>query len=160
MPEYEYIIRKNQEMIRYSQDVIKALGTFREGLAATHTQTLDKIREQENKANQNILTAQQAINKATAQMEQAEHDKRLAASQAFYEKQEQVVKKALLNQEKTEGAAEVYLLAQKKGLHESQLKELQAFYKKSEAADYLAAEEKRVLLENLPAISGRCSRRY
>ena len=149
LPEYEYIIRKNQEMIRYSQDVIKALGTFREGVSESHTQTLDKIREQENKANQSILTAQQAINKATAQMEQAEHDKRLAASQVFYEKQEQVVKKALLNQEKTEGEAEVYLLAQKKGLHESQLKELQTFYEKSEAADYLGAEEKRSLLDKV-----------
>ena len=151
LPEYDIVIKKNEELIRYSGDLIKALEALKAKTDATHTATLDKIKARENKIGQEILAAQQAINKATAQKEQAGHEQRLAAHKAFYETQEQTVKRALINQEKTEGEAEVYLLAQKKGFHEAQLKELQDYYTKIENADYLGAEEKRLLLEKINA---------
>ncbi len=149
LPEYDIVIKKNEELIRYSGDLIKALEALKAKTDATHTATLDKIKARENKIGQEILAAKQAINKATAQKEQAGHEQRLAAHKAFYETQEQTVKRALINQEKTEGEAEVYLLAQKKGFHEAQLKELQDYYTKTENADYLGAEEKRLLLEKI-----------
>ncbi len=149
LPEYDIVIKKNEELIRYSGDLIKALEALKAKTDATHTATLDKIKARENKIGQEILAAKQAINKATAQKEQAGHEQRLAAHKAFYETQEQTVKRALINQEKTEGEAEVYLLVQKKGFHEAQLKELQDYYTKTENADYLGAEEKRLLLEKI-----------
>lgn len=151
LPEYDIVIKKNEELIRYSGDLIKALEALKAKTDATHTATLDKIQARENKIGQEILAAQQAINKATAQKEQAGHEQRLAAHKAFYETQEQTVKRALINQEKTEGEAEVYLLAQEKGFHEAQLRELQDYYTKTENADYLGAEEKRLLLEKINA---------
>lgn len=150
-PEYDIVIKKNEELIRYSGDLIKALETLKAKTDAKHTATLDKIKARENKIGQDILAAQQTINKATAQKEQAEHEQRLAAHQAFYETQEEEVKRALNNQKKTEGEAEVYLLAQKKEFHEAQLKELQDYYAKSKNADYLGAEEKERLLEKINA---------
>lgn len=151
LPEYDIVIKKNEELIRYSGDLIKALEALKAKTDATHTATLDKIKARENKIGQEILAAQQAINKAVAEKEQAEHEQRLAAHKAFYDTQEQTVKRALINQEKTEGEAEVYLLAQKKAFHEAQLKELQDYYTKTENADYLGAEEKRLLLEKIKA---------
>lgn len=149
IPEYDLVIKKNEELIRYSGDLIKALERLKSETDATHAATLDKIKNRENKIGQDILAAQQAIDKATAQKEQEGHDNRLAALQVFYDTQVQTIKGQLIKREKTEGEAEVYLLAQNKGLHESQLKELEEFYKKTENADYLGAEEKRLLLEKL-----------
>lgn len=151
LPEYDIAIRKNEELIRYSGDLIKALETLKAKTDKTHTATLDKITAEENKIGQQVLAAQQAINKATAQKEQEEFDQRLAAHQAYYDTQEQTVKRELMNQQKTEGEAEVYLLVQKKAMHEAQLKELQDFKTKTENADYLGAEEKRKLLEKISA---------
>ena len=151
IPEADFIIKKNEELIRYCGDLEIALQSLREKTSSTHTATLDKITEEENKIGIQLVAAQQAINKATAQKEMEGHEQRLAAQQAFYDTQEQTVRQALIEQEKTEGEAEVYLLAQKKGLHESQLKELQDFYKKTENADYLGEEEKRLLLDKLAA---------
>lgn len=147
--EYDIIIKKNEELIRYSGDLIKALEVLKAKTDETHTATLDKIQARENKIGQDIVAAQQAINKATAQKEQAGLEQRLAAHQAYYDTLEETTKRELINQEKTEGEAEIFLLAQKKGLHEAQLKELQDFQAKTEKADYLGAEEKRQLLDKL-----------
>lgn len=149
LPEYDIIIKKNEELIRYSGDLIKALEVLKAKTDETHTATLDKIQARENKIGQDIVAAQQAINKATAQKEQAGLEQRLAAHQAYYDTLEETTKRELINQEKTEGEAEIFLLAQKKGLHEAQLKELQDFQAKTEKADYLGAEEKRQLLDKL-----------
>ena len=149
VPEYDIIIKKNEELIRYSGDLIKALEVLKAKTDETHTATLDKIQARENKIGQDIVAAQQAINKATAQKEQAGLEQRLAAHQAYYDTLEETTKRELINQEKTEGEAEIFLLAQKKGLHEAQLKELQDFQAKTKKADYLGAEEKRQLLDKL-----------
>lgn len=149
LPEYDIIIKKNEELIRYSGDLIKALEVLKAKTDETHTATLDKIQARENKIGQDIVAAQQVINKATAQKEQAGLEQRLAAHQAYYDTLEETTKRELINQEKTEGEAEIFLLAQKKGLHEAQLKELQDFQAKTEKADYLGAEEKRQLLDKL-----------
>lgn len=149
--EADFAIKKNEELIRYCGDLETALASLREKTDKTHTATLDKITAEENKIGQQVLAAQQAINKATAQKEQEGLDQRLAAHQAYYDTQEQTVKRELMNQQKTEGEAEVYLLAQKKAMHEAQLKELEDFKTKTENADYLGAEEKRKLLEKISA---------
>ena len=149
--EADFAIKKNEELIRYCGDLETVLASLREKTDKTHTATLDKITAEENKIGQQVLAAQQAINKATAQKEQEGLDQRLAAHQAYYDTQEQTVKRELMNQQKTEGEAEVYLLVQKKTMHEAQLKELQDFKTKTENADYLGAEEKRKLLEKISA---------
>lgn len=151
LPEYDIVINKNEELIRYSGDLIKALEALKAKTDATHTQTLDKIRDKENKIGQDMLAAQQEINKATAQKEQAEHEQRLAANQAFYDNFQQEIKRQLNDRTKTEGAAEVLLLAQKKSFHEMQLQELEDFKKKTEQADYLGDDQRRQNLEKINA---------
>ena len=151
LPEYDIVIKKNEELIRYSGDLIKALENLKAKTDATHTETLDKIKARENKIGQEILATQQGINKAIAQKEAAGHEQRLKAHQASYDTQEEILRKELLKQEKTQGEAEVYLLNEKKGLHESLLKELNDYYEKTKKADYLGAEDKRLLLEKLDA---------
>lgn len=147
----EIIIKKNEELIRYCGDLVIALETLRKKTDSTHTQTLDKITAEENKISQTLITAQQAINKAIARKEQKGHEQRLSAQQAFYEIQEQAMRKAVINQETTQEAADIYMLAQQKGLHESQLQELQEFYTRTENADYLGTQEKSLTLDKLAA---------
>lgn len=145
----DFAIKKNQELIRYCKDLQVALSELRSKTKSTHTQTLDKITAEENKIGQQMLAAQQEINKATAQKEQEGHEHRLAAQQAFYDEQEQIITRELIDREKTQGEAEIYLMNLKKGMHEAQLQELQDFYAKTKEADYLGEEDKRKLLEKL-----------
>lgn len=95
------------------------------------------------------MAAQQEINKAIAQREADGHEQRLAAQQAFYDTQEQRLRHAVMSEEVTEGQANIYLLQQKQQLHNSQLKELQDYYTKVQNADYLGAEDKRLILGKL-----------
>lgn len=151
LPEYDIIIKKNEEVIRYSGDLIKALDTLKSKTDATHTQTLDKIQEQENKIGQDIVAAKQSINKALAQKEADGHEKRLAAQQAFYDTQEQKLRESVLAGKITEEQANLYLLYRQQQLHASQLQELRDYYTKVQNADYIAAEDKRQLLEKIDA---------
>lgn len=147
IPEYDLVIKKNQEMIRYCGDLQKAMTALRDKTDATHTQTLDKIKERENEIAADIQASQQAISKATADKEAAEHNQRLEANKAFYETQEQEMRRSVNERKVTEEAADIYLLARKKEFHEQQLQELNDFYNKSKDADYLAADERAKLLE-------------
>lgn len=147
IPEYDLVIKKNQEMIRYCGDLQKAMTALRDKTDATHTQTLDKIKERENEIAVDIQASQQAINKATADKEAEAHRQRLEANKAFYETQEQEMRRSVNEGKVTEEAADMYLLARKKEFHEQQLQELNDFYNKSKDADYLAADERAKLLE-------------
>lgn len=147
--EADFIIKKNEELIRYSGDLVVALETLKKKTDETHTQTLDKITAEENKIAQRLLVAQQAINKATAQKAKEGHEQQLIALQAAYDTQEATVKRELIDREKTQGEAEVYLLAQQKALHEAQLKELNDYYAKTEKASYLGEEERRQMLDKI-----------
>lgn len=151
IPEYELAIKKNEELIRYCKDLTIALQKLKKETDETHTATIDNINAEQNKVNQQVVAAQQGINKATAQKEQEEHKQRLAAQQAFYDTQERTVRENVIKQKTTREAADIYLLNLQKGTHEAQLKELQDFYKKTKNADYLGAEEKRQLLEKTSA---------
>lgn len=151
IPEYELAIKKNEELIRYCKDLTIALQKLKKETDETHTATIDKINAEQNKVNQQVVAAQQAINKATAQKEQEEHKQRLAAQQAFYDTQERTVRENVIKQKTTREAADIYLLNLQKGTHEAQLEELQDFYEKTKNADYLGAEEKRQLLEKTSA---------
>lgn len=147
MPEADRIIKKNKEIIRYCGDMLRALKKLRDNTDSTHTQTLDKIAQEENKIAGQMLAAQQTIFTTTAKKEQEAHRQRLASLQASYDEQEKVISREVDSQEKSQGAAELYLLGQRKGLHEAQLKELQEYYEKVQSADYLGAEEKRQILD-------------
>lgn len=151
IPEYELAIKKNEELIRYCKDLTIALQKLKKETDETHTATIDKINAEQNKVNQQVVAAQQDINKATAQKEQEEHKQRLAAQQAFYDTQERTVRENVIKQKTTREAADIYLLNLQKGTHEAQLEELQDFYEKTKNADYLGAEEKRQLLEKTSA---------
>lgn len=151
----EYTIKKNEELIRYSGDLIKALEKLRSETDATHTQTLDKITAEENKIAQIIIKAQQEINKATVQQNKDAHAERLNAIKAAYEEEQRVVEKNVQNEKQTQGAAEIYLLAREKQYHEDRLKELQDYQAQVTASNLIGNEEKKKMLADIAAqISG------
>lgn len=145
--ETEMVIKKNEELIRYCGDLMVALEKLRKETKSTHTATIDKINAEERKIEQQLVTAQININKATADKEAEAHNQRLEANKAFYETQEQEMRRSVNEGKVTEEAADIYLLARKKEFHEQQLQELNDFYNKSKDADYLADEERTKLLD-------------
>lgn len=151
----EYTIKKNEELIRYSGDLIKALEKLRSETDATHTQTLDKITAEENKIAQTIIKAQQEINKATVQQNKDAHAERLNAIKAAYEEEQRVVEQNVQDEKQTQGAAEIDLLAREKQYHEDRLKELQDYQAQVTASNLIGNEEKKKMLADIAAqISG------
>lgn len=114
------------------------------GAAARETaKDLKKIPEEVSNVDAELAKA----NKEKADKEAEAHRQRLEANKAFYEKQEQEMRRSVNEGKVTEEAADIYLLARKKEFHEQQLQELNDFYNKSKDADYLTADERAKLLE-------------
>lgn len=114
------------------------------GAAARETaKDLKKIPEEVSNVDAELAKA----NKEKADKEAEAHRQRLEANKAFYETQEQEMRRSVNEGKVTEEAADIYLMARKKEFHEQQLQELNDFYNKSKDADYLADEERTKLLE-------------
>lgn len=151
IPETELAIKKNEELIRYCNELNSALEKLRGETDETHTQTLDKITAEQNKLNADILAAKQQLAAINNQQLKDLFEKRTAANKAYYDKQELVIKEAVANQQITQEAADVYLLAQQRALHDDQLKVLKDHYENVRDADTIGKEDKEKLLLELQA---------
>lgn len=88
-------------------------------------------------------------NKEAADREAQSHQQRLDANKAFYEVQEQMMRENVMNGQIAEESADIYLLAQQKKFHESQLKELNDYYDKTREAGYLSEDDRTKLLAKI-----------
>lgn len=149
--ESEYVIRKNEEIVRYCGEAQKALDELRLKTKETDKDTLQKISDQETKLGEKLLAANQAVRKATFDIEKAGHEERLNAQQAFVDEQERVMKEAVNSKTVSEEGAEIYLMKVKKDSHEAQLKELQDFQKKVESSALIGEEQRRQELAKIAA---------
>ena len=93
--ETEMTIQKNRELIRYCDELLDALALLRANTDATHTQTLDKISDKENKLKLQLIDANQAINAAIARQDAESHNDRLASIDAFHDNRKRIVEKAV-----------------------------------------------------------------
>jgi TP901 family phage tail tape measure protein len=142
-------IAKNKELIKYNNDLWNALEEMRSKVDSTHTQTLDKITEQQNKLQLQAQEAQQAINQQLIKKDAESHQKRLAASESFYETQNELYKaQAIVDEDMTE-AANIYMLDMERQSHQERLAELNRYYDEVSSADYYNSEEKSKLLSKI-----------
>ena len=147
--EADFAIRKNQELIRYCGDLLQSLDDLRKKTDSTHTQTLDKITAEENKINQQILTAQQAIDSATVQKDKETHAERLSAIEAFHNNKKRIVEDAVRKQQITQEGAELYMLTQEKARYADRLAELEHYREQVEESEAMGVQEQQKALEEL-----------
>lgn len=147
--ETEMTIQKNRELIRYCDELLDALALLRANTDATHTQTLDKISDKENKLKLQLIDANQAINAAIARQDAESHNDRLASIDAFHDNRKRIVEKAVHDQQITEEGAQAYLLTTERDRHADRLAELESYREQIETADNLGAEDRRKILEEL-----------
>ena len=143
----EFVIAKNKEIIRYSKDLMTALETLRKNTDKSHTQTLDKITAEENKILQNVLTAQQAIDKSNVQIMTDTHKKRLDDLTDYSE-----LLKARYQSDVNAGKMHsdemaVMQLGADMQLHKDQLAELERYYREVEQCDLLGEAQKKQMLD-------------
>lgn len=145
----EKTIAKNKELIRYCGELNDALEELKSKTNKSHTQTLDKINEEQNKLAQQALDAQQAIDKAKVQLDKENHNQRKAANEAFYRQQSDLIRASVFADNELEEASAVYLMELDRQTHEAQLKELQRYYDEVAAADYYTKDDKTKIFQQL-----------
>lgn len=147
--EAEYTIKKNQELIRYCGELMAALETLKANTKETHTQTLDKINQQQGQLAIQVVNAQQEINKAIVKREREAHTDRLNSLQDYYEENRIIVAQAVADNRIQQDAANIYLMAKERQLHADQLSELERYYQKVKSSDLIAKEDKKKMLDSI-----------
>lgn len=145
----EKSIAKNREMIRYCQELDTALENLKANTSSTHTQTLDKIDQEQDKIAQKALAAWQAIDKARVQQDSETHKQLQQSNEAYYQEMSDMIKKSVMEDQRLQEASSVYLMELERQSHSDQLKELERYYEQVSAAEYYSKEEQAKTLEQL-----------
>ena len=147
LPENEYIIKKNLEMIQYCGELSEALDALEKKTDATHTQTLDKIKDRQNKINLDIEKANQAINAAMVKEDAANHQKKMDFLKVAAEEEKRVYEEKLQNLEITQGEYEILQLKSQRESHSEQLAELERYLKEVQQCTYISETERKKIVE-------------
>ena len=147
IPENEYVIKKNLEMIQYCGELSEALDALEKKTDATHTQTLDKIKDRQNKINLDIEKANQAINAAMVKEDAANHQKKMDFLKMAAEEENRVYEEKLQNLEITQGEYEILQLKSQRESHSEQLAELERYLKEVQQCTYISEIERKKIVE-------------
>ena len=129
--------------------MVEALQTMEAQTDATHTKTLDKIHQEQQKSEANIVKAQQQINNARVKQDTELYNKRLAATKVFYDNLNDNISKAVLKGEVTEEQAEIMRLTNTRNQHTEELAEMQRFLDEMATKDYYTAAQREKAQEKL-----------
>lgn len=143
----ERTIARNRELIRYCEELNRALDKLRSETKTTHTQTLDKITAEQNANFAAMVKAQEEIDKAMIKQDAQTHSDRMKATEAFYKTQSDLIRAQTMADRDMEQAAGFYQLEQDRQLHADQLAELQRYYDTVVSADYYSTEERNKILQ-------------
>lgn len=121
-------IAKNRELIRYSQELSAALEQLRTKTDVTHTKTLDAINKAQTQIEQQIVTAQQEMDKAVVQQNAQYFQDRLTATKRFYQEQERIITEQRVKNKISKEAADLYMMNLDRQNHADQLAEMQRYY--------------------------------
>lgn len=152
LEEADYIIKKNEEVIRYCYDMQTALEDLNGKTKDTDKALLQKIAEEMDKVELEAIKAQDAIDAAKLSKAQEFHEKKLEALTAGLETQQMVTEKNLQQLEITEGEADILRLKAEKDFHADSLAELLRYQDEIRNADYLTERERQ---DQLDAMQGQ-----
>lgn len=111
----------------------------------------ESVSEQPKNLQDEMKEALDAANKANNEALKKSCDDRLAALDAFYKTQEQIIKQSVLEGKVTQGQADIYLLARERSNHEERLKVLLDYQEKVKVAASMSDEERKQALADLAA---------
>ncbi len=128
MTENEYMVRRSKEMIKYYEDLDKALLDMAAETDATHTKTLDKIQAERNEIALKQAEENRKRIKAETAAAQEEYENRLEATNAFYDEQSRIIKEKTGGNIEMAEAATVYLAEIERDRHRAELAEMERRY--------------------------------
>lgn len=128
MTENEYMVRRSEEMIKYYEDLDKALADMAAKTDATHTQTLDKIQAERNSYALKSAEENRKRIKAETALAQEEYENRLEATNAFYDEQSRIIREKTAGNLEMAEAATVYLAEIERDRHRAELAEIERRY--------------------------------
>ncbi|MGM9817166.1 MAG: phage tail tape measure protein [Lepagella sp.] len=145
----EQTIAKNRELIRYLNELDLSLQTLKDNTDKNQKNVIKAISFRQDEIAQQVVTAQNNLNKALVQQDSEYHDKRMAENEIFYQSQTDVIKASVINDQSLKEASEIYMMELEKQSHEKQLKELRRYYDEVSSADYYSAEDKSKVLKKV-----------
>ena len=145
----EFAIKKNQGLLRYLDELDSALEKMKAGVDKTHTQTLDKITKEQTAAAIEAQKARDAISKAQVKQQEETHQNQMHTLKAANDALDREMKKKVIERKVTQEQADLFLIKESKGFHESELKELQRYYNEVEVSVNMGEEERKKRLEKL-----------
>lgn len=128
MTENEYMIRRSKEMIKYYEDLDKALADMAAKTDATHTQTLDKIQAERNNYALKSAEENRKRIKAETAAAQEEYENRLEATNAFYDELSRATQEKNANNVKMAEATTLLLDEIERDRHRAELAEMERRY--------------------------------
>ena len=88
--EADYIIKKNQEIIRYLAELINALDELEKKVPKTEEKTLDAINQKQAEARKAQAEATNSIQEQNTKKAEVEQAQRIASIEAFYHEIERI----------------------------------------------------------------------
>lgn len=128
MTENEYMVRRSKEMIKYYEDLDKALADMAAKTDATHTQTLDKIQAERNSYALKSAEENRKRIKAETAAAQEEYENRLEATNAFYDELSRATREKNANDVKMAEATTLLLDEIERDRHRAELAEMERRY--------------------------------
>lgn len=125
MTESEYMVRRSKEMIKYYEDLDKALADMAAKTDATHTQTLDKIQAERNNYALKSAEENRKRIKAETALAQEEYENSLEATNAFYDELSHATREKNANDIKMAEATTLLLDEIERDRHRAELIKMQ-----------------------------------
>lgn len=125
MTENKYMVRRSKEMIKYYEDLDKALADMAAKTDATHTQTLDKIQAERNSYALKSAEENRKRIKAETALAQEEYENRLEATNAFYDELSRATREKNANDVKMAEATTLLLDEIERDRHRAELIQMQ-----------------------------------
>ena len=119
------------------------------GVDKTHTQTLDKITKEQTAAAIEAQKARDVISKAQVKQQEENHQNQMHTLKVANDALDREMKKQVIERKVTQEQADLFLLKESKGFHESELKELQRYYNEIEGSVNMGEEERKKRLEKI-----------
>lgn len=125
MTENKYMVRRSKEMIKYYEDLDKALADMAAKTDATHTQTLDKIQSERNNYALKSAEENRKRIKAETALAQEEYENSLEATNAFYDELSHATREKNANDIKMAEATTLLLDEIERDRHRAELIKMQ-----------------------------------
>ena len=145
--EADYIIKKNQEIIRYQAELINALDELEKKVPKTEEKTLDAINQKQAEARKAQAEATNSIQEQNTKKAEVEQAQRIASIEAFYHEIERIELESEKERETNSEQHAIYSMNWQRLHNEELLKSHQDYYKKIENLTDISEQRRAEILK-------------